>query len=315
MKPLPENMQKQSYEVEVIINGKPSKEFAHEGKVYIEGRKGTRFSIRMRNNSYNRKLFVPTIDGLSIMNGEEGSFDSSGYIVQGNSSLTIDGWRTSDKEVAEFYFSSPNDSYRKRMEKGNNLGVIGVAVFDEKVKQLPIVIEKYIHTHKHCHSHWCNWCHRIHCDCEGCSGPWTYMQPGTGSSLGLGGITYTTASNSANLSLTALNTSSFQASGSSDNKVNAMYSKVSQDIGTGWGESKRSEVVSVDFERESSPAATFEIYYNTREQLESMGVSFQKTPVYVAPQAFPGQYCKPPKTCSCDGIMTGCSSPGCPSRS
>jgi hypothetical protein len=290
MKPLPEHMLKQSYEVEVLINGKPSKEFSHDGKVYIEGRKGTRFSIRMRNNSYSRKLFVPTIDGLSIMNGEEGNFESSGYIISGNSSLTIHGWRISDSEVAEFYFSSPDDSYRKRMAKGNNLGVIGVAVFEEKEKQRPIVIEKYVHSH--CHSRWCNWCRRIHCDCEGCSGPWTYYHGGDlGPSLGSLTSTYTSNSGTANMCLSAQNTSS----NFSEVKVNALQGNARQDIGTGWGETRKSEVVSVEFEREGSPSATFEIYYNTREQLENMGVNFQKNPVYVTPQAFPGQYCKPPK--------------------
>src|SRR5207245_1882656 len=94
-------------------------------------RKDTKFSIKIRNNSYSRKLFVPTVDGLSIMDGKDADYHSGGYIVQGHSSITIDGWRTSDKDVAEFFFSSPEGSYRKQMHKGDNLGIIGVAVFDE----------------------------------------------------------------------------------------------------------------------------------------------------------------------------------------
>jgi len=105
--------------------GYSEKQAEQYAKIYIEGRIGTRFSIRMRNNSYSRKLFVPTIDGLSIMDGKEGDFNSRGYIIPGYSSITIEGWRTSDKDVASFYFSSPNDSYRKKMNMGNNLGVIG----------------------------------------------------------------------------------------------------------------------------------------------------------------------------------------------
>ena len=137
MKAYKEYMLKQSYEVEVLVNGKPAKEYAHSGKVYIEGRKGTHFSIRIRNNSYSRKLFIPTIDGLSVMNGETGDFNSSGYIVSSHDSITIDGWRTSDKEVAEFFFSSPEGSYAKKIKNGDNLGVIGVAVFEEETKIIP----------------------------------------------------------------------------------------------------------------------------------------------------------------------------------
>jgi hypothetical protein len=253
-------------EAEVLVNGKPLKEYANDGRLYVEGKKGSTFSIRLRNNSGKRKLFVPSVDGLSVMNGEEASFDSSGYIVRPYSSLTIDGWRISDEEVAQFYFSAPNDSYRKRMERGNNLGVIGVVVFDEKERPKPIVINHFPH---------------IQCRCIG----------GCYHSGGGGGSFYTTSGATGVTALCATNTSS--GMNSSVNMAQASFK--SQDLGTGWGESKRSEVVSVEFERESSPYATFEIYYNTREQLNRMGIDFRKEPVYVAPQAFPGQYCRPPK--------------------
>lgn len=275
-------MLKSNYEVEVLINGKPAKEYSHKGKTYIEGREGTAFTIRIRNNSYSRKLFVPTIDGLSVMDGSEGSFKSSGYIVQGYSSITIDGWRTSDKDVATFYFSSPEGSYRKRMEKGNNLGVIGVAVIAEKPQQTITYNWCNGHCHGNCHNCW----------------PWV--------------TTYTTTSDSTftsgtSINLSATNTaggifsaSSSDVQGSNDAmQVKAMYansgSQPTQQLGTGWGEQKRSEVTTVSFDREDSPEAVFEIHYNTREQLEAAGVNFKKEPLYVTPQAFPGQYCKPPQ--------------------
>lgn len=263
-------MLKQSYEVEVLINGKPAKEYAHKGKVHIEGRQGTRFSIRMRNNSYSRKLFVPTIDGLSIMNGEEGSFDSSGYIVGGHSSITIDGWRTSDKEVAEFFFSSPEGSYRKKMNKGDNLGVIGCAVFSE-VFNPPFYISN--------------------------SGGQTITFPGQDWPQ----WTTTTCDTASLSSTTGTSVFNMQTRGSSMDNVKAMCcsanlgSQPTQQLGTGWGDQKTSEVTSVTFDRVSSPDATFEIYYNSREELQKAGISFKKEPLYVVPQAFPGQYCKPPR--------------------
>jgi len=71
---------------------------------------------------------------------------------------------------------------------------------------------------------------------------------------------------------------------------------VSNNLGTGFGESKRSEVVSVNFDRLEGADSIFEIYYNTREQLEKIGINF-KAPVYVTPNAFPGEngYCQPPQ--------------------
>ena len=275
-------MLKNQCEVEVLVNGKPLKEYRHDGKTFVEGKKGSTFSIRLRNNSGERKLFIPSIDGLSVMNGDECSFDSSGYIVRPYSAMTLDGWRISDEEIAQFFFSSPDESYRKRMEKGNNLGVIGVAVFNEKEKPIPQIIEKIVHHHDHCHcsSQYCWSCHGWHCPHRWCSN---------------GNITFSTSTTPGTSNITMLaNTAS---SASSSNQVNAMFtsSSVKQDLGTGWGETKRSEVVSVEFERANHPYATFEIYYNTREQLDNMGVDLRKETVYVTPQAFPGQYCKPPQ--------------------
>lgn len=256
-------------EFEVLINGKPLKEYLHEGKTYVEGRKNTRFSLRLRNNSSQRKLFVPSIDGLSVMDGRDASFNSSGYIVRPYSSITIDGWRTSDSEVASFFFSAPDESYGAKTGKGQNLGVIGLVVFDEKQKPQPVIIEKIIEKDRHhCHNHWCGICN-----------PW---YPKISFDSTMAGNTSTI------MALSATQTDSSSTAYSMRN--------VSQSLGTGFGESKRSEVVTVEFEPSTAPTAIFEIYYNTREQLEKMGIDLRKEALYVgrAPNAFPGQYCKPP---------------------
>ena len=267
-KALPENMLKNSYEVEVLINGKAVKEYAHEGKIYVEGREGTPFSIRIHNNAYSRKLFVPTIDGLSVVDGKEGDFKSSGYIVKGYSSITIDGWRTSDKDVATFYFSSPEESYRKRVKLGNNLGVIGVAVFAEVT----------------------NWTSPP-------TVPWTvpiaphYPHPITPQyppyPYPVYPVWYTTGTAKNNLSNITQTTEAMCCS-------KQIRSVQTQKLGTGWGEQKHSEVTTVNFERNGTPEVTFEIYYNTRQELENAGINFKKEPLYMTPQAFPGQYCIPP---------------------
>ncbi len=264
-------MQKRNYEVEVLVNGRPIKEYFHRGKHYIEGKRDTTFSLKLRNNTWQRKLFVPSIDGLSVMNGEEASFDSSGYIVSPYSSITIDGWRISDDEVAEFYFSSAKDSYRKRMKRGNNLGLIGVVVFEEKSHQ-------------------------------------TYTFPCTCGGHGWGGggggcsgtchdsikFTTTTSDNGPEIMCLSNSGSDDSNSGSAMFASASCSSPVSQELGTGFGDTRRSEVTSIGFERCNRPDATFEIYYNTREELEKAGVRF-RSPVYVTPQAFPGEYCKAPR--------------------
>jgi hypothetical protein len=258
-------MLKSNYEFEVKVNGSTAKEYYHNGSHYIEGREGQCFSLRMKNNSGSRVLFVPTVDGLSIMSGQEASFKSRGYIVNAYDSLTIDGWRTSDNKVAEFFFSSPKGSYAKKIGKGGNLGVIGCAVFKEKQPQ---IVERIVYIEK---QPWSNPHHDPYNLGSGTAG---------GNVIGLSGVTPG-----------LYNVQCLGGGGSSIKTTN--YS--ASNLGTGFGQEKVSPTVTVSFEKEESPTETFHLYYNTRRALEDLGVEFYK-PVYVAPSAFPNEegYCQRP---------------------
>ena len=52
-------------------------------------------------------------------------------------SVEITGWRKSLERTAAFYFTDLGDSYAARTGRPQNVGVIGVAVFQEKAP--PIV--------------------------------------------------------------------------------------------------------------------------------------------------------------------------------
>lgn len=260
-------MKKSSFEFDVLVHGSSAKEYYHKGNYYIEGKEGTRFSIRMRNNSNGQVLFVPTVDGLSIINGKEASFKSSGYIVGAYDSLTISGWRTSDDNVSEFYFSSPTESYAGKMKTASNLGVIGCAVFKEKNRQ-PIISQTIVIEKGHRCTPFCL------CTLNTLSG--TVNIPAWNSPL------------SAVVMCASNNTGgSFQTS--------AVSATCKGGLGTGFGEDKYSPVVTVEFEKESFPSETFSIFYDTRKNLEEQGIEFKK-PVYVTPSAFPKEdsYCKRP---------------------
>lgn len=287
-------MKKSNYEFDIVVNGSPLKEYYHDRKYYVEGKKETEFSLRIRNNGSAKIVAIPSVDGLSVMNGKQASFKSNGYIINGYDSLTIDGWRTSDKDVAKFYFSDPENSYSKRKGDGNNLGIIGLAIFQEKYniqrefedlkkeidKKFPPLIPWPTIPIDPCP------CPRRY--------PW-WSEPFI--TWGGSSITYTNNGTNQTMLLSASSGENNVVNSSVDKayKKNEQTKGQWQELGTGWGESKKSEVVSVNFDREDNPSATFEIYYNTRKQLEEIGIDFSKKPVYVTPQAFPGQYCEPPK--------------------
>ena len=128
-------MQKNNLSVEVLVRGRPVKEFYHEdGNTYIEGRKNSPFELRIRNNNFNRVLVLPSVDGLSVMDGKKADSNSNGYIVNGFSALTIPGWRLDNSEVAKFFFQEEKGGgYAAQVGEGGNEGVIGFMFFEEKV--------------------------------------------------------------------------------------------------------------------------------------------------------------------------------------
>ncbi|MEX2052843.1 MAG: hypothetical protein WD898_01290 [Candidatus Paceibacterota bacterium] len=284
-------MLKSNYEFEVIVNGHSAKEYYHNGSYYIEGKEGSSFSLRMRNNSSSRALFVPTVDGLSIMNGKEGSFKSGGYIINAYDSLTMHGWRTSDKNVAEFFFSTPKESYARKMNKGMNLGIIGCAVFKEKEKVKvieKIIVEKeYIPYYPYPKNPYY-------------PNPWIFPKETWWNNSGTNYFSTATSSNEQTTYTSLGNNGGSGGGAGTSNKgsgnLSAYVSASAAGLGTGFGQDRYSPVTTVDFDSESSPSAVFSLYYNTRGNLEKLGVEFEK-PIYATPSAFPDEegYCERPK--------------------
>lgn len=107
------------------------------GRRYVLGEVGERYSIRVRNLSHRRIETVVSVDGLDVVDGETASLSKRGYIVPGNGEVLIEGFRVSLEQVASFRFSSVASSYAGRKGQARNVGVIGLAVFDEFRQPVP----------------------------------------------------------------------------------------------------------------------------------------------------------------------------------
>lgn len=124
-------------EINVLVLGRPVQKYFHDNKVYIEARKGSEYTIQLVNKGYKRLLANVTVDGLSVMDGKEGDLTKqTGYVVGAWSTVTIPGWRLDNNSVAAFKFGESGGSYAAKIGKPRNVGVIGVAVFEEK--QTPV---------------------------------------------------------------------------------------------------------------------------------------------------------------------------------
>lgn len=103
------------------------------GRQYVAGNPGDRYTVRLVNRTGQRVLVVLSVDGVNAVTGETASPDQTGYVLGPGERAEIAGWRKSLRDVAQFYFTALPDTYAARTDRPDNVGVIGGAVFREKV--------------------------------------------------------------------------------------------------------------------------------------------------------------------------------------
>ncbi len=129
------------YSVTIVgENGRELDTYTHGRRFYVHGRTGQRYAIRVDNPTNRRIEAVVSVDGLDVIDGETANFRAKrGYVVPPRGSVTIDGFRTSTQAVAAFRFSSVSNSYAGKKGKARNVGVVGVAIFEEKARPTMVI--------------------------------------------------------------------------------------------------------------------------------------------------------------------------------
>lgn len=111
--------------------------YAKDGRTWAPGRPGARYALRVRNLSARRVLVVLSVDGVNVISGETADWQQTGYVLEPGRRYDINGWRKSDREVAAFEFAPIDRSYAARTGRPDQVGVIGMAVFRERVMMPP----------------------------------------------------------------------------------------------------------------------------------------------------------------------------------
>ena len=111
--------------------------YRKDGQAWVVGTPGREYSVRIRSINGGRLLAVTSVDGVNVISGETASPAQSGYVLDPYSSLDIAGWRKNLARTAAFYFTELPDSYAARTGRPDHVGVIGVAVFRERVAPVP----------------------------------------------------------------------------------------------------------------------------------------------------------------------------------
>jgi hypothetical protein len=265
-------------------NGNSLATFAKDGRTFLLGEPGLRYNIRVRNPTGQRVEAVVSVDGRDALSGKPGDYvNQRGYVIPAYGSLLVEGFRRSMDEVAVFRFTSPEDSYSSRKGTPQNVGVIGVAFFPERVRP-PAPVVRLPRPAPLPYDY-----RRGSRDMErDNSPPHAQMKPSSRS-----------PAPASEGRADAAERSRSEAKGSFDDDYGARGSV--NNLGTQFGESQESVVSSVSFERASTshPALLRTLRYDDADGLSARGIDvsgYRYGRVYQdEPQAFPvSRFAQPP---------------------
>jgi len=263
------------YEARLLVRGRPVTEYHHtDGNIYVEGRKGSDYSLEFTNNSAERICVLSAVDGLSVMDGKPAGLDSDGYVVDAYSSLKIPGWRLDSNKIAKFAFSDIGASYAKKTGKSDsNVGVVGFMVFRENV---------YYNNNFVAYGTAGSGSASYTCDSFSLDTLQNGML-GTDSNIPIN--LSPKGSGSVNI------TGTESMSGSSGTvRTRAAAASVKPELGTKFGNVAGFQTHDVEFEKrdEQNPDAMMVIYYDSARGLEKRGIRLVTKRSRGQPTAFPG---------------------------
>jgi len=231
----------------------------HENRLYVVGKPGNEYQIRVRNRTGGDILSVVSVDGVNAVSGETAAWHQAGYVLGPRQGFAVKGWRKSLERVAAFFFTEHQNSYAARTGRPDNVGVIGVAVFRRKpdsearIDQSPPRAEP---------------------PAPGAREDNSYPEP---------------------VESGAAEGSSSRAGESASDRLHAparQTAKKSSSLGTGHGRSQASYVTYASFERATpGPEEVIAIHYDNYSNLVAMGVI--RGPRIASP--FPGQFVPDPR--------------------
>jgi len=112
--------------------GQELRTWTHHGRLFVAGEPGARYGLRVTNHTDGRVLLVLSVDGVNVLTGETAAYDQRGYILNAYQGYDVNGWRKTTSEVAAFAFAPLPQSYAARTGRPGDVGVIGMAVFQER---------------------------------------------------------------------------------------------------------------------------------------------------------------------------------------
>lgn len=246
-------------------SGETLRIYLHRGEHWVAGRPGARYAVSVRNALSGRVMSVVSVDGVNVVSGETAALEQTGYVLSPWQQYDITGWRKTDAEVAAFHFTNLSGSYAARTGRPAHVGVIGVAVFREKLAPPPAsvpLIEAPSWRERREH----NDPERSSLERSAPASPAAAAEP---SASGMGSAKSQSHNEAADAARPA--------------------ASPAPRLGTGHGEREGSRVGHTSFERRSArPDEVIRIRYDSRVNLIAMGVLPPDMEPVPQPQPFPG---------------------------
>lgn len=120
-------------DVDILVGDAVQPRYPHDGRWYVEARKGREYAIRLRNPYGVRVAVALSVDGLNTIDARETTAAGARKWVLGPyETVTISGWQTSQTDARRFEFTTEARSYGQALGKISNLGVISAVFFKER---------------------------------------------------------------------------------------------------------------------------------------------------------------------------------------
>ena len=116
----------------------------NEYRAYLEAIKGENYALQIRNNTSRRIGLVIAVDGRNIISGKKSylKHTENMYILSPHETQIYAGWRTSSTDIHRFYFTDIGDSYAHAFGDDSALGVIAIALYEEKKPKMSLFDKK-----------------------------------------------------------------------------------------------------------------------------------------------------------------------------
>jgi len=239
-----------------------------QGRDYIAGAPGHRFSVALQNRTGERVLAVLSVDGINAISGQTAGSSQAGYVLDPWQRVEIRGWRKSYADVAEFYFTDLPDSYGARTGRPENVGVIGVAAFRERRPPPVAYVAPELPA---------------------------YPPYATAPALPPGAYADRVGAAQSGAAKAAGNAAADASAGAELRRDSAVAEAQPQQLGTGHGERRYDPAAQTQFERASSrPEQRSALYYDAYEALLARGV-FGIRQLASAPDPFPSGFVPDPQ--------------------